>query len=218
MNQEDLIQKTADYIKEKSLGEGSGHDWWHIYRVWQLSKTISDTEPSADRKIVELAALLHDIVDWKFAEGDLDAGPKAAREWLESCEVDEEIIAHIEDIIRETSFKGAKVELGLSTLESKIVFDADKLDAIGAIGVARTFAYGGHKNHPIYEPSQKPVLHETFEDYKNKQTHTINHFYEKLLLLKDLMQTETGKKLAESRHTYMEDFLERFFLEWEGRA
>lgn len=218
MSNEDVITKTADFIKKKMLGEGSGHDWWHVYRVWQIAKTISENEPEADRLTVELGALLHDVADWKFADGDLEAGPKAAREWLEKCGVDEEIIKHIEDIIRDTSFKGAKVELGLKTLESKIVFDADKLDAIGAIGIARTFAYGGSKNRSMYEPDEKPVMDESFEDYKNNQSHTVNHFYEKLLLLKDLMQTDTGKKLAQSRHTYMEDFLKEFYDEWDGKA
>lgn len=216
MNNTDLINKTADFIKNRMLGEGSGHDWWHVFRVWQIAKTISDNEPDADRLTVELGALLHDIADWKFADGDLGAGPMAAREWLESLEVDNEIITHIEDIIRDTSFKGAKVDLGLKTLEAKIIFDADKLDAIGAIGVARTFAYGGRMNRPIYEPDQKPVVHTTFEEYKTNKSHTVNHFYEKLLLLKDLMQTETGKRMAERRHEYMEDYLDEFYKEWNG--
>lgn len=218
MNDEEMIIKTADFIKEKMLGEGSGHDWWHVYRVWQIAKTISKNELEADRVTVELGALLHDIADWKFADGDLEAGPKAARAWLEKCAVNEDTIRHIEDIIRDTSFKGAKVGLDLKTLEAKIVFDADKLDAIGAIGIARAFAYGGSKNRSMYEPDQKPVMHANFEDYKTNQSHTINHFYEKLLLLKDLMQTETGKKIAQSRHKYMEDYLKEFYDEWSGKA
>lgn len=218
MTDNNTIDKTADFIKAKMLGEGSGHDWWHVYRVWQIAKTIADNEPSADRATVELAALLHDIADWKFANGDLEAGPKAAREWLEKCGVDDTVIKHIEDIIRDTSFKGAQVDLGLKTLEAKIIFDADKLDAIGAIGVARTFAYGGSKGHSMYEPNQKPVMHATFEEYKTSQSPTINHFYEKLLLLKDLMHTETGKNMAQSRHKYMETYLEEFYKEWEGKA
>ncbi len=213
-----LIEETAEFVKQKMLGEGSGHDWWHVYRVWQTAKHIADNEPEADTTIVELGALLHDIADWKFADGDLEAGPKAARKWLKQQSADEQLILHIEDIIRDTSFKGAKVALQLKTLESKIIFDADKLDAIGAIGIARTFAYGGNKNREIYNPEEKPVLHESFEEYKNKgETHTINHFYEKLLLLKDLMQTESGKALAQHRHRYMESFLEEFYSEWEGK-
>lgn len=200
------------------LGEGSGHDWWHVYRVWQLAKTIADKEQDADRFTVELGALLHDIADWKFADGDLEAGPRAAREWLEKNGAEEEVIRHVEDIIRDTSFKGAKVDLVLKTLEAKIIFDADKLDAIGAIGIARTFAYGGSKNRSMYEPDEKPIMHASFEEYKNNQSHTINHFYEKLLLLKDLMQTQTGQQIAQSRHDYMENFLKEFYTEWDGKA
>lgn len=218
MSDEALIEKTAVFIKEKMLGEGSGHDWWHVYRVWQVAKTIADNEPDADRLTVELGALLHDVADWKFAGGDLEAGSRAARAWLESCEADDQIIRHIEEITRSVSFRGAKVELELKTIEAKIVSDADKLDAIGAIGIARTFAYGGSKNRSMYEPDEKPVLHATFEEYKNSQSHTINHFYEKLLLLKDIMQTATGKKIALSRHKYMEVYLQEFYKEWEGKA
>ncbi len=211
-----LIDETARFIKNRLSGEGSGHDWWHVYRVWQTARTIAEHEPNADKLLVELAALLHDIADWKFTDGDIEAGPKAARAWLESQKADEKDIKHIEDIIRDTSFKGAKVNIALKTIEAKIVFDADKLDAIGAIGIARTFAYGGHTRHPIYEPDQKPTMHETFEDYQKGQTHTINHFYEKLLLLKDLMQTKTGKKMAQHRHEFMEEYLKEFYKEWEG--
>lgn len=219
MNNELLIQQTADFVKEKMLGEGSGHDWWHVYRVWQLAKTIADAEPDADRIIVELGALLHDIADWKFADGDIEAGPRAAREWLASCAVDEKTILHIEDILRNTSFKGAKVALNLTSIEARIISDADKLDAMGAIGIARAFAYGGSKDRSMYEPDQPPVLHETFEDYKKLgQTHTVNHFHEKLLLLKDIMQTETAKKIAQRRHEYMEKYLEEFHAEWQGEV
>lgn len=218
MTDKQLIDETAAYIKQKLLGEGSGHDWWHVYRVWQLAKTIVNAEPAANRLTVELAAILHDIADWKFADGDLEAGPKAARKWLESKAVSEEVIAHIEDIIRDTSFKGAKVALHLKTIEAKIIFDADKLDAIGAIGIARTFAYGGSKERSMHEPDQKPTLHDSFEAYKNGDSSTINHFYEKLLLLKDLMHTDTGKQLAQHRHEVMEQFLDEFFKEWRGDA
>jgi uncharacterized protein len=218
MSDAELINKTAEFVKNKMLGEATGHDWWHVYRVWQTAKHIVASEPEADSTVVELGALLHDIADWKFADGDLEAGPKAAREWLESQKADEVTIAHIEDIIRDTSFKGAKVALTLKTLEAKIIFDADKLDAIGAIGIARAFAYGGAKGRALYEPDEKPVMHESFEDYKNKgETHTINHFYEKLLLLKDLMQTKTGSQMAQQRHKFMEQYLEQFYAEWEGK-
>ena len=218
MNNNLLISKTADFIKNRMLDESTGHDWWHVYRVWQIAKTIAANEPKADGLTVELGALLHDIADWKFAGGDMEAGPKAAREWLESQGVGDDIIRHIEDIIKDTSFKGANVALDMKTLESKIVFDADKLDAIGAIGIARTFAYGGNKERPIYNPELKPTMHDTFEAYKADESHTINHFYEKLLLLKNLMQTKTGKKLAEHRHAYMESFLDEFYKEWDGKV
>lgn len=218
MNNTEVIEKTATFIKDRLSGDSSGHDWWHVYRVWQLSKTIAAKEPKADSLIVQLGALLHDIADWKFADGDLEVGPRAARQWLLKNNADEDIIKHVENIIRDTSFKGAGVKLNLKTLEAKIVFDADKLDAMGAIGIARTFAYGGHQNRAIYEPSLKPTNHKTFEEYKDSRSHTINHFYEKLLLLKGLMQTETGKKLARRRHKYMEAYLEEFYNEWNAKT
>lgn len=217
MNSETIIARTADFIKAKMTGEGTGHDWWHVYRVWQTAKTIAADETGANMFIVELGALLHDIADWKFADGDMEAGPRAAREWLENLEVSEEAIIHVEDIIRDTPFRGAEVGLSMKTLEAKIVFDADKLDAIGAIGVARTFAYGGSKDRSMHEPGQKPVMYTTFEGYKTNTSPTINHFYEKLLLLKDLMQTSAGRKIAEHRHAYMEDFLREFYDEWDGK-
>jgi uncharacterized protein len=211
------VQKTADYVKEKFSGEGTGHDWWHMYRVWQLAKTIAAKETEADLYIVELGALLHDIADWKFHDGDEEAGPKAAREWLESIAVEESLITHIEDIIRTVSFKGAGVASNMKTIEGKIIHDADKIDAIGAIGIARTFAYGGANHREIYNPDVKPEQHGSFEDYKKSQGHTVNHFYEKLLLLKDRMYTQTAKQIAEERHRYMEDFLDEFYAEWEGK-
>lgn len=217
MDNDTIISKTADYIKTKMLGESTGHDWWHVHRVWRTAKTIAADEPGANVFIVELGALLHDIADWKFTDGDMEVGPKAARDWLETLDVSEEDITHVEDIIRDTSFKGAEVDLAMKTLEARIVFDADKLDAIGAIGIARTFAYGGNKGRAMYEPSQKPTMHTSFEDYASNTSPTINHFYEKLLLLKDLMQTSAGRKMAEHRHAYMEDFLQEFYEEWDGK-
>jgi uncharacterized protein len=218
MTNQQIIDKTAAFVEQKFTGEGTGHDWWHMYRVWQLSKTIAANENEADPFVVELGALLHDIADWKFHDGDEEAGPKAARQWLESIHVDEPVIAHIEDIIRNVSFKGAGVGSGMKTIEGKIVHDADKLDAIGAIGIARTFAYGGANNREIYNPNQKPVMHQSFDDYKKSGlTHTVNHFYEKLLLLKDRMLTNTGREMAQERHQYLENFLEQFYDEWEGK-
>lgn len=218
MDNTKLITETAEYIKQKLLGEGSGHDWWHVFRVWQLAKTIADDEPAADMLVTELGALLHDIADWKFTGGDFEAGPRAARQWLESKSADSHLISQIEDIVRNISFKGAEVESHLNSLEAKIVSDADKLDAIGAIGIARAFAYGGSKNRSMYEPDQKPTLHKTFEEYKKSNSPTINHFYEKLLLLKDRMYTKTGRKLAQHRHKVMEQFLKEFFEEWQGQV
>lgn len=217
MDKKIIIDKTASYIKELLSGEGSGHDWWHIYRVWNNAKHISKYE-TVDIFVVELAALLHDIADWKFNNGDENIGAIKASQWLESLNVDKKIIDHVCQIILSTSFKGAKVKSQMKTLEGKVVQDADRLDAIGAIGIGRTFAYGGHTNREMYNPNIKYQLHKTAEEYKNNNTNTINHFYEKLLLLKDLMNTKTAKKIAEERHKFMETFLERFLSEWEGRS
>jgi len=213
--QASVINKTLDFVKETLFGEGSGHDYWHVYRVWNNAKALAKGE-QCNTYIVELGALLHDIADHNFQDGDLTVGPRVSREFLENLGVEEDVIAAVCEIIATVSFKGAKVESKMATIEGMIVQDADRLDAIGAIGVARTFAYGGHKGHEMYNPDMKPQLHENFEDYKNSKGTTINHFYEKLLLLKDLMNTDTGKKAAEKRHEYMEDFLSQFYDEWNG--
>ncbi|WP_266205700.1 HD domain-containing protein [Pontibacter kalidii] len=216
MYKEETITAAARYVRELLSGEGSGHDWWHVLRVWNNAKHIAASE-KADVYVVELAALLHDIGDHKFHNGDDTVGPRMAREWLEQQQVEEEVISHVCSIIRDLSFKGAGTSPAMLTLEGKIVQDADRLDAIGAIGIARTFAYGGHRNREMYNPGIKPELHETFEAYKSSTAPTINHFYEKLLLLKDRMHTATAKKIALQRHQYMEGFLEQFFAEWEGK-
>jgi uncharacterized protein len=216
VNGEEIIQKTAAHVRQILEGEGSGHDWWHIHRVHHTALRIAKEE-GADTFIVQLAALLHDIADWKFHGGDETAGPKAARAWLESLGVDEAAISHVTGIIKDISFKGAGVQTAMRTKEGMIVQDADRLDAIGAIGIARTFAYGGHKNREMYNPGQKPVMHQSFEDYKKNQSHTINHFYEKLLLLKNRMNTATAKRIAESRHAVMERYLEQFYKEWDAK-
>lgn len=210
------ISQTIEYIKQKLTGDGSGHDWWHVWRVWQNARSIAQRE-KADLFVIELAALLHDIADWKFVGGDDSEGPGAARKWLESLNVNEAVIQHVCDIIRDMSFKGAGVQSHMKTREGMIVQDADRLDAIGAIGIARTFAYGGSRAREMYNPEIKPERHETFEQYKKSQGPTINHFYEKLLLLKNLMNTQTAKEMAEKRHLFMEEFLERFYEEWEGK-
>jgi uncharacterized protein len=215
MLNKNIILKIADEVREKLEGEGSGHDWWHVYRVWKMATHIGKKE-NTDLFVVELAALLHDIADWKFHNGDDTVGPRVAGEILARHEVPPEIIAKIGKIIQEGSFKGAGVKTTPSTLEGKVVQDADRLDAIGAIGIARTFAYGGHKNRAMYNPEEKPVMHQTKEEYSKSQSHTINHFYEKLLLLKDLMNTSTAKEIAEGRHRFMEEYLKIFFREWEG--
>ncbi len=217
MSKEAVILKTKAFLEEKFSTESSGHDYWHMHRVWQLAKYIAAREKGVDMFTLELAALLHDIADWKFHNGDEEAGPRAAREWLESLAVDNGTIRHIEDIIRNVSFKGAHVETKLKTIEGQIVHDADKLDAIGAIGIARTFAYGGANGQPMHDPNSPVRWHDTFEAYKNSNSPTIiNHFYEKLLLLKDRMFTKTGQELARHRHKVMEQFLEEFLEEWKG--
>ncbi len=214
----DYVEKTAEYIRKELEGEGSGHDWWHIQRVWNLSKKLASyIDGDVNLTVIELAALLHDIADHKFHGGDLTAGPKTAKKWLESLNAEEEIVQHVCRIIEEVSFKGAEVETPVSSLESAIVQDADRLDAIGAIGIARAFAYGGHKSRQLYNPDIPPNLHENFEDYQKDQGHTINHFYEKLFLLKDRLNTEAAKRIAENRHQFMEEFVQRFLDEWHQK-
>ena len=212
-----IIDKTCRFVEEKLAGEGSGHDWWHIYRVWNLAKNIAGQE-GANLIIVELSALLHDIADWKFHNGDDSIGPKLAEQFLVENQVERRVIDPVIEIITSISYKGAGVPTPMNTLEGKVVQDADRLDAIGALGIARTFAYGGHKNRLIYHPEEKPVLHQSFDDYKKNQGHTINHFYEKLLLLKDRMNTASGKRLAEARHQFMQAYLDQFYKEWDGNA
>ena len=213
--QEKIIAATAAYVKDLLSGEGSGHDWWHIYRVWNNAKHIAAHE-AVELYVVELAALLHDIGDHKFHNGDETVGPRMAQEWLEQHEVEDETISHICEIIKDLSYKGAGTSSVMKSLEGAVVQDADRLDAIGAIGIARAFAYGGHKNRELYDPHIKPELHDSFQKHKASTAPTINHFYEKLLLLKDRMHTDTARKLAEERHHYMEGFLAQFYAEWEG--
>ena len=210
------VMQTASHIKAQLSGEGSGHDWWHVYRVWKNAIHIGKQE-NADMFVVELAALLHDIADWKFHDGNEDIGPKMARKWLESLAVDQKVISQVCSIIRNISFKGAGVTNKIDTLEGMVVQDADRLDAIGAIGISRTFAYGGSTGREIYNPGIPPQKHNTFDEYKSSKGPTINHFYEKLLLLKDLMNTAAAREIAVRRHLVMENFLEQFYNEWEGK-
>jgi len=212
MNKEIVIQKTIDFVKEVLSDAEGGHDWWHIYRVWKLSKHIAQTE-NVDIFIVELGALLHDIADSKFHGGDEEIGPRKAREFLRSLDVEADVIVHVENIISNISFKGGKHTQKFTSPELDVVQDADRLDAMGAIGIARAFNYGGYKDRAIYNPDTKPNLNMTKEEYKNSNAPTLNHFYEKLLLLKDRMNTKTGKSMAEHRHKYMEQFLDEFYKE-----
>ena len=214
MDKEQIIIQTEKFVQNKLQGESSGHDWWHVYRVWKNSAYIC-REENADLFVTQLAALLHDIADWKFHGGDENIGPEIARKWLEKMNVKENVVSQIIEIIKDISFKGAGVKTPMKTMEGMVVQDADRLDAIGAIGIGRAFAYGGHKGREMYNPSIEPVMHQSFQQYKNNKGPTINHFYEKLLLLKDLMNTETAKEMAEDRHKFMEQFLDRFFKEWE---
>ena len=216
MSNRDLVSKTENFVHKKFDGEHTGHDWWHMYRVWQLAKHIAREERGANLLIVELAALLHDIADFKFHNGDIEAGPKEARKWLMSIKADQKVIDHVEDIIRNISFKGSEVSNNLKTLEGKIVHDADKLDAIGAIGIARVFAYSGAHERPIYTPGEKVASHKTVEEFLTSKPSAVTHFHEKLLLLKSRMCTKTGREMAIRRHEYMEKFLEEFHSEWEG--
>jgi uncharacterized protein len=217
MNKKVIIKKTRAYVKKALEREGTGHDWWHVERVTRLALRIARRE-RARPFIVELAALLHDIADWKFHGGDDSAGPQKAREWLRELGVGRDVIRHVCEIIRSVSFKGAGTRSVPGTVEAAVVQDADRLDAIGAIGIARTFAYGGFKGFEIHNPGVKPVMHKSFAEYKKSRGPVINHFHEKLLLLKDRMNTETAKRMARKRHSYMEAYLKRFLLEWEGRA
>lgn len=216
MEQKDIIQKTADFAKESLTGMEGGHDWWHTYRVWQTAKHIARTE-KVELFVVELGALLHDIADSKFYGGDEEIGPKKAREFLGSLNVEEKIIEHIAKIVANVSFKGGAHVQEFKSPELDVVQDADRLDAIGAIGIARVFNYGGHKNREIYNPQIKPKPSMTKEEYKSSHSPSLNHFSEKLLLLKDRMNTQTGKQLAEGRHRFMEQYLEQFHREWEGK-
>lgn len=210
-----LINKTILFVKEKLENAEGGHDWFHIERVYKNSLLIAKDE-DCDLTVVQLGALLHDIADSKFHDGDETVGPRTARTFLESENVDEAIIQHVINIIENISFKGGNFEKKFNSIELEIVQDADRLDALGAIGIARCFNYGGFKNRALYNPDIKPNLNMSKEEYKNSESPTLNHFYEKLLLLSAKMNTPTGKKIAQARHHYMEDFLSQFYAEWNG--
>lgn len=215
MSNQQIIKNTEAFVKNALKNAEGGHDWFHILRVWNNAKLIAKNE-NVDEFVVELGALLHDIADSKFHEGDETIGPKIAREFLEIQQVDDSIISHVENIISNISFKGGNFEQKFNSPELEVIQDADRLDAIGAVGIARTFNYGGFKNRPLYNPEITPDLNQTKEAYKNSEAPTINHFYEKLLLLKDRMNTVTGREIAYNRHLYMEGFLSQFYNEWNG--
>ncbi|EAS20287.1 HD superfamily hydrolase [Flavobacteria bacterium BBFL7] len=218
MNKQQIILNTINFVKGQLHNAEGGHDWFHIERVWKNAKLIAAGEENADLFIIELGALLHDIADSKFHDGDDTIGPQVARKFLEKQNLSEDVILHVENIIKYISFKGGHQEQKFKSKELDIIQDADRLDALGAIGIARTFNYGGFKNRTIYNPEIKPDLNMTVEQYKKSTAPTLNHFYEKLLLLKDRMNTSTGKQLAQERHKYMEGFLNQFYAEWNGEA
>lgn len=216
MNASKIIDKTITFVKKELENAEGGHDWFHIERVYKNAKLILKEESEVNPTVVLLGALLHDIADYKFHQGDETIGPKRAAAFLNTLYIEEVVIAHVVSIIQNVSFKGGNFQKTFHSKELEIVQDADRLDAIGAIGIARTFNYGGFKNRPIYDPQIKPNLNLSPEAYKNHFAPTINHFYEKLLLLKDGMHTETAKKIAKKRHQFMELYLEQFFAEWNG--
>lgn len=220
MDKKEVVKSTIDFVQKTLEGAEGGHDWFHIERVYKNAKLIAKGE-EVNLFIVELGSLLHDIADAKFHKGDESIGPKKAADFLRSMKVDDAIILHIENIIRYVSFKSSldvDKKVRFNSNELKVIQDADRLDAIGAIGIARTFNYGGFKNRTLYDPDIAPLLDQDKETYKNSKAPTINHFYEKLLLLKDKMNTETARKIAKKRHLFMEQYLDQFYNEWNGKA
>ncbi|MBG6132818.1 uncharacterized protein IWQ47_004352 [Aquimarina sp. EL_43] len=217
MIEDQIISKTIDFVKDTLNGAEGGHDWFHIQRVFKNAQLISKEE-EVDFFVVSLGALLHDIADSKFYDGDETIGPKIAADFLENLQVEPTVINHVVKIIKNISFKGGNMDQKFRSPELDVIQDADRLDAIGAIGIARCFNYGGFKNRTLYDPEIAPNLKMSKEEYKSSTSPTINHFYEKLLLLKDRMNTKTGRKLAVERHQFMEQFLEQFYQEWEGKS
>ena len=214
MTNEQFIEKTAKFVKTELFDESSGHDWWHVCRVWQMSRKICAIE-GGDPLVVELTALLHDISDYKLNGGDELAAPRIARKWLTDLGVTDSVVLKVSDLMGSLGFLPV-VGAMPPPIEGKIVLDADRLDAIGAIGIARAFAYGGFKGHAIYQPSEEPREYQNRSEYLTRSSSSVNHFYEKLLLLKDKMHTETARQIATRRHRVLENYLEEFFREWTG--
>lgn len=215
MDHGERVAQIVERLRAAHAHDSSGHDWWHLWRVWQTARRLAQAE-QADLEVVDLAALLHDVADWKFHGGDDSVGPRLAREWLENMGASPDVVNHVAQIVAGVSYKGAGVATPMTTLEGRCVQDADRLDAIGAIGIARAFAYGGSRGRLMYDPEHAPRHHASFAEYKRNSGPTINHFHEKLLLLKDRMQTASGRRLAAERHAFMEEFLNRFHSEWNG--
>lgn len=215
MSETEIIEATVAYVKQELQNAEGGHDWFHIERVWKNTLTIAQGE-NVEMLVVQLGALLHDIADSKFNGGDEELGPAKAKAFMQHMGLEESIIEHVQNIIRYISFKGGNFNAGFKSKELDVVQDADRLDALGAIGIARAFNYGGYKGRELYNPAIAPNLNMSKEEYKHTQAPTLNHFYEKLLLLKDRMNTDTGKRMAEERHAFMETYLEHFYKEWNG--
>ncbi|MCD6045575.1 MAG: metal dependent phosphohydrolase [Gammaproteobacteria bacterium] len=212
MNKTAIIEKTKEHVQSILIHHDASHDWWHIERVWRMACYLAEKE-QANLFVVELAALLHDIDDWKFNQGNAILKTKS---WLVHLQIPQNMVNQVCHIVENVTFKGNLVQTHSSkSIEEAVVQDADRLDAIGAIGIARTFSYGGYKKRPLYDPAIAPAQHKTFEEYKKSESTTLNHFYEKLFLLKDKMNTNTAKKIAEERHAFMERFVSQFMCEWD---
>jgi len=217
MDKQEIIDRTVEFSKNFFEGESSGHDWWHTERVWKTAKCLAEKE-NADLFVVQMAALLHDVADWKLNGGDEKAGLKKVQDWLKENDVEKGDAEHISNIIDRMSFSKEIGGKTIDTIEGFVVQDADRLDAIGAIGIARAFTYGGSHSRLLYDPNIKPKFFKDVEEYKKYKTTTLNHFYEKILLLKDRLNTESAKQIGEKRHKFVEDFLGQFIEEWEGKC
>lgn len=216
LDQEEILSKTRAFVQKVLENEGTGHDWWHIKRVRDTAMMLAERE-GADPFVTELGALLHDIADHKFHDGDEHIGPRTAQKWLDENGVPQDVSAHVVRIVKEVSFRGAEVDTPVSSKESAVVQDADRLDAMGAIGIARAFAYGGSRSRPLFDPPEAPEMHDSFEEYKSSSGSTLNHFYEKLLLLKDRMNTPAAREIAVQRHEFMQQFILQFLKEWDNK-